>query len=512
MADGGTAHRHWEWLAHPVTVLALAVLILNDHVWKASHPGLVTGKLSDVAGLVLMPAVLGAAIGLVRLGFGRREPIGPPTVYVSAVITGVGFALVKVSPAVATVASGSWSLVVGPSQVRADVTDLVALPGLGLAVWVGLGAVVDARTRGRRASTLMALVLLPAATLAIAATSAPMAPPNAATVQVVDGRFVVGEGYGETWESLSWKISDDGGFGWRLLDPEESKSLPQDAVPREGCVPDAPEHCYRVVPRHLRVEETLDGGRSWRVTWQVTDETRRRSLAHRYDDLGDVGEYLSSRSLAVAAVPGGHGVVVANGRDGYAVRDAAGLWHRIGFGASVSDGTRVDDLPPALRRSIVDVLPELFGWILIGLLAVTVVGCIALWRAGRRWPSALAASLWATGALLTMLGALELRDGADDSWPVGPIFPPLLLAVGMVLAVSAACFPVGMSTVEEALPDRVIAALCIVGLAMTAAPIATYQLWTTGQVGYRTAGLATLAAAVTGLVSAVVVALRRSPP
>jgi hypothetical protein len=36
--------RHWRWLAHPVTVLALLVLILNDHVWKTRHPGLVTGN------------------------------------------------------------------------------------------------------------------------------------------------------------------------------------------------------------------------------------------------------------------------------------------------------------------------------------------------------------------------------------------------------------------------------------------------------------------------------------
>jgi hypothetical protein len=54
MGDEDT--RHWRWLAHPVTVLALLVLILNDHVWKTRQPGLVTGKLSDAAGLVLMPS------------------------------------------------------------------------------------------------------------------------------------------------------------------------------------------------------------------------------------------------------------------------------------------------------------------------------------------------------------------------------------------------------------------------------------------------------------------------
>ena len=36
-------------MLHPVALAALAVLVLNDHVWKARYPGWVTGKLSDVA-------------------------------------------------------------------------------------------------------------------------------------------------------------------------------------------------------------------------------------------------------------------------------------------------------------------------------------------------------------------------------------------------------------------------------------------------------------------------------
>ena len=48
-----------RWAAHPLTVGATAVLLLNDHVLKPAWPGLVTGKLSDVAGLVAAPPVLG---------------------------------------------------------------------------------------------------------------------------------------------------------------------------------------------------------------------------------------------------------------------------------------------------------------------------------------------------------------------------------------------------------------------------------------------------------------------
>ena len=38
-------------LFHPVTLAALALLVVNDRVLKGALPGAVTGKLSDVAGL-----------------------------------------------------------------------------------------------------------------------------------------------------------------------------------------------------------------------------------------------------------------------------------------------------------------------------------------------------------------------------------------------------------------------------------------------------------------------------
>ncbi|WP_156325293.1 hypothetical protein [Nonomuraea sp. SBT364] len=38
-----------------MTVVAALVLLLNDHLLKHAWPGPVTGKLSDVAGLVVAP-------------------------------------------------------------------------------------------------------------------------------------------------------------------------------------------------------------------------------------------------------------------------------------------------------------------------------------------------------------------------------------------------------------------------------------------------------------------------
>ena len=51
-------------LLHPLMLVALLLLVLNDHVLKRVCPGMLTGKLSDFAGVLLLPVVLHAAIEL----------------------------------------------------------------------------------------------------------------------------------------------------------------------------------------------------------------------------------------------------------------------------------------------------------------------------------------------------------------------------------------------------------------------------------------------------------------
>jgi hypothetical protein len=117
----------------------MLLLGLNDHVWKAAYPGVVTGKLSDLAGLAFFPLLLQAAWEVARRRVSSRRAL-----MVAAVVTGLVFTLVKTWP-VATRA-WAWALAVLQAPVRGgvfpggavtDPTDLVALPTLGLAVWAG---------------------------------------------------------------------------------------------------------------------------------------------------------------------------------------------------------------------------------------------------------------------------------------------------------------------------------------------------------------------------------------
>src|ERR687898_3548159 len=106
-------------LAHPGSVLALVLLVLNDHVLKQAWPGWVTGKLSDVAGLVVAPLLLAALLAVAR----ARRPVA-----IAVVVTGLGFTFCKTSDIGAAATSSVWSVFGTPTMIRADVTDLLALP------------------------------------------------------------------------------------------------------------------------------------------------------------------------------------------------------------------------------------------------------------------------------------------------------------------------------------------------------------------------------------------------
>lgn len=131
-----------EGMLHPAALVAAAVLAFNDHLGKALWPGTVTGKLSDVAGLLMFPLFLQALWELGNASVGRRWERSARVLLISAVATAVVFALVKVWPP----ASSAYRVVFGllrwpldavmsgglpaPRRVSLtpDVTDLVALP------------------------------------------------------------------------------------------------------------------------------------------------------------------------------------------------------------------------------------------------------------------------------------------------------------------------------------------------------------------------------------------------
>jgi hypothetical protein len=122
---------------HPVALAAVLLLVVNDWLLKPRWSGAVTGKLSDVAGLVFAPVVLSSLIGLLLIVARRPDPYLTHRRLVACITaTGVVFAATKLSADVAHLVAGALSFV-RPAHVVADPTDLLALPALAITYWIG---------------------------------------------------------------------------------------------------------------------------------------------------------------------------------------------------------------------------------------------------------------------------------------------------------------------------------------------------------------------------------------
>lgn len=128
-------------LAHPVSLAAIGLLLINDHVLKERWPGVLTGKLSDIAGLVFFPLLMVAVVEMIT-------DRGSTTIVaaVAVIATGVGFVLIQTwDPAAElyrhTLGYLQWPFryLLGnaaapiPVDHTADPTDLLALPALFVA-------------------------------------------------------------------------------------------------------------------------------------------------------------------------------------------------------------------------------------------------------------------------------------------------------------------------------------------------------------------------------------------
>lgn len=142
-------------LTHPLAIGSVLVLVLNDHVFKDAHPSWLTGKLSDVAGLVFFPLLLEAIVELAREGVHRYKHPSRMMGIVTIAVTAVGFAWVKttssghaayavvggvarypIDAVSSLIAGGSWPAL-GRAHGVMDASDLLALVGLFGAAHIG---------------------------------------------------------------------------------------------------------------------------------------------------------------------------------------------------------------------------------------------------------------------------------------------------------------------------------------------------------------------------------------
>lgn len=142
--------RPGDLLLHPLALAAVVVLLVNDHVLKGLYGNAVTGKLSDLAGVFLLPLVLLGCVEVALRAGGRPDwASGPRRILGAVLLTGFGFAAVKAIGPVGDAYGFAIGMLRGgrpPIEVIRDLTDLVVLP-----VLAGSWLLASRRTRSRAA-------------------------------------------------------------------------------------------------------------------------------------------------------------------------------------------------------------------------------------------------------------------------------------------------------------------------------------------------------------------------
>jgi hypothetical protein len=313
-----TFDRALRCLKHPATIASIALLVVNDHVLKALAPSWVTGKLSDFAGLFFFPFLLAAAL----------SPITRRAGALAFAIAAAWFTLVKTSAwGIALTQNMLYPILGYRVPIALDPTDLIALVVL-LPAWRLWNQPATLKPDAR------AWLMLSVASLAALATS-PAPYDRVERVmgenQVIYARLV--------HDSISYKqtrtvLSQDGGRTWQETRNAPSTLAENVTLPRIVCESTQPNTCYRIAQKE-QVEESRDGGKTWRVAWSIP--FGRREYMERVRGGGfraiDMGPY----DLALMGPLGTNGLstlIVAMGDQGILVRTPEGVWERYGVWAA----------------------------------------------------------------------------------------------------------------------------------------------------------------------------------
>ena len=331
--DVGTALRA---LGSPVAACAVVVLALNDHVLKQAWPGWVTGKLSDVAGLVVAPLLL--AVLLAACGVRRSREW-------SAGLVVVAFAVTKTSAAAASWVSAAWSLTGIDTLILADPTDLLALPAVLVALRLWRRAA--AAPRRHRLTAVVGLALLPAGVLATAATSPCDSDDGVNNVDVVTGRLS-GDGDGrETVVVLTdhsaLRIVDARGALTTLARSDHDR-LGDSVSTDDGACAATVVDCWRLAATREAVEVSTDAGRTWSTELEVTAAEQKASLEGIEESCGEE-PHANLTDVEVLDTPDGPLVVVGAYHAGAWLRDGSGEWQLVDRGELADVPTR-DAEPP----------------------------------------------------------------------------------------------------------------------------------------------------------------------
>jgi hypothetical protein len=455
-------------LAHPLSIGAILLLLLNDHVLKQVYPSWWTGKLSDFAGLAFAPLVLAALLAwLIPPQLKNRDQIVGG---LSLALVGLIFALAKTSPAFhAGMVRVLGVILGGPVDPKLDPTDLIALPALwvGWYVWKHPIKLPSLHTRG--------WVILALATLATVATEQPSPNYGIVCLSEQDSNLYTFAAYptdnGVTYASMSSSVfvSGDGGLSWHDIGIRYAPPQTECALHTQAWQMTDPADArvqYRFTPS-TAIDRSADSGLTWRR--EMTLVVGEARITHHK---GRVMEFVFGPLNALAHRSTGN-VVVAMGHEGVLVRTPDAQWHW----APVGPFQRLQLDSPNMIQFL---LNNEFGLalILMGLILGTLARCVHRIRWGNFW---LVAGWGCWGlAILLFLGLGTDLAGRDLAVPAFWVAGLSVLVVLMAIPLAALiAIPWGLYEAAELyrLNPRALLVATLTAVIGAALFILPYVLW-----------------------------------
>ncbi len=381
-----TIERAQRALTHPISVAAIVLLLVNDHLLRWRWPSWWTGKIGDVAWLIFAPPLVAVLLAWLapRAVQRRSARLG----WLAFILTGGTFALVKTVPQVHGLFQASYNwLLPWDSMLRRDPTDLLALPALLIAAWVW----IQPRFRGATTSLPRhAWLVVSVATLATIANSA--APDLGITcLTVTDDRILAYN----TYSYYQLFTSQDGGLNWQTIEVEEAPVDLEgcDTHPPTGWILETPDARYRFV-RGERIDRSTDGGQTWQVEIELQNSQARMAYYRKIRASASTEEPYPTDALLDPA--SGH-VIAAMGQDGVLVRTPEDGWRWVPVGNyRFEPPTRLGQIATLLQSELL--LAVLLVFLLFNiqyargtsrwLLPVLIIGWL-LWIATTLWRPAL---------------------------------------------------------------------------------------------------------------------------
>lgn len=398
-------------LSHPLSIAALLILLLNDHWLKKVAPSWLTGKLSDIAGLIFVPFMLLVVLAWVLPARCRKSErdLGLLALF----IVGGAFALIKTLPVARDAAAQLAESVFGWSIIiRIDPTDLLALPALLIAWHIWEHSAITTLTP-KRGWPLLALSVV-----ALVATS-PLYPNMGVYCLRQTGIGVA------AYTSSGLFDSEDGGSTWRFV--ENLGGIAEGCTPfhsdtRELVDPNQPNARYRITPRQS-IEHSIDGGQTWQS--ELTPSMTEAQMEYYHT----IRPKLEQLIGVPRPDPGPYDVVIdqrtgtliaAMGQEGVAVRTPSGQWQNVAVGPYARvDLSLLGNMVPVLQWELLAAIALIF------LMLATLSG-----RHTQAWADVLLIFAW----LVWVVQLISISPG-NDSMLNWDIFRGAGLAVTLAVAV-----------------------------------------------------------------------------